>query len=221
MNTSAPLRSKSTLAVYLAGAAGTAAFIAAPQVEAAVTAVTFGFGTEFNSADPTADWSVDGISGGNFGTLYGSSNGLLSLGNALPYGQGGVYVTGNNGAIGNLKLFSDGTVFGTGPIVNDYAGPSGNIGQGFAFYSNGGGLGFTSDQAGVIGFQTSSGNWGWADVQWSNATQTLTINEAYVESVPGATITANVSAAPEPGRALLALAGLGGMALRRRRRQVA
>jgi MYXO-CTERM domain-containing protein len=52
----------------------------------------------------------------------------------------------------------------------------------------------------------------------------LTVNGAFVESVAGNSITINESLlapAPEPSRALLALAGLGGVALRRRRKLVA
>ncbi len=47
----------------------------------------------------------------------------------------------------------------------------------------------------------------------------MDINEAWGESVPNTPITISVAAAPEPSRALLALAGLGGVALRRRRKQ--
>ena len=73
-----------------------------------------------------------------------------------------------------------------------------------------------------IGFQTSTGNWGWANVSWNASAKALTFHSAYVESVAGNTITVgNIGAVPEPSRALLALAGLGAAALRRRRKQAA
>ena len=65
-------------------------------------------------------------------------------------------------------------------------------------------------------------NWGWANVSWNASAKALTINSAYVESVAGTPITVgNIGAVPEPSRALLALAGFGAVALRRRRKQAA
>jgi len=39
------------LAAYLTGAVGSTFLVSAPQAEAAVTSVTFGFGSVFNAAD--------------------------------------------------------------------------------------------------------------------------------------------------------------------------
>ncbi len=194
---------------YLAGAAGTAAMFGAPQAEAAVTAVTFGFGSEYTASDGYPQlWPV-----GSFGGLYGGAEGsYLNLGRSL-IGFGSVYHTASQNSIyGRAKFFANGTVIG--------GGGNGALGVG-SFQSSNSNIDFTTDQTNMnIGFKTSSGNWGWANVSWTELTKTLAINSAFVESVAGNTITIP-GAVPEPSRALLALAGLGAATLRRRRKLAA
>jgi hypothetical protein len=199
---------RSQITGYLAGAVGTAALIGAPQAEAAVTAVNFGFGTEYTLSDGNAAWTV----GPGFGTVFGlSETTRVSLGFGL-LAFGYVY-TAN--ATSPIKFFDAGTVLGVGGQAN------GNVNSiGYFHHSTDPLRDLTSDQLNKnIGFQTTTGNWGWANVSWTEATKTLVINEAFVESVPFSTIT--IPYVPEPSRALLALAGLGGVALRRRRKQAA
>ncbi len=202
------------MAGYLAGAVGTAALLGAPQAEAAVTAVTFGFGPQYTVADGFNDfWTV----GPGFGTLLGRAGvGYLFLGARTIRALGSVYNTGSFDAeTGLASFFADGTVIGAG----------GNGALGYAFFQRASppSLDFTSDQLNKnIAFKTNTNNWGWANVSWTEATSTLAINSAYVESVANTSITVgDIGAVPEPSRALLALAGLGGVALRRRRKQAA
>lgn len=203
---------------YLAGAIGTAALLAAPQAEAAVTAVSFAFGSVFHPADGSSgNLPVTGASGtfGNLniqGTTYSAFFGWPGV------GGGAVY---NDGA--NTDIYNEGglmTFLANGAIVGD--GTHGPFGVAFFQENSIPALNFTSDQLNKnIGFQTSSGNYGYANVSWDYTAKAMTINSAFVESAAGAPITINVAAVPEPSRALLALAGLGGMALRRRRKQAA
>ena len=199
----------SQLTCYLAGAVGTAALLGAPQVEAAVTAVTFGFGPQLTVADGYDSWATSPF----FGTLFGNAQPTsLALG-TFTGDVGAVYHTSSyNSYAGTARFFANGTVIGAG----------GNGNKGYAFFQNdsAASVDFTSDQLNKnIGFLTTTNNWGWANVSWTEATKTLAINSAFVESDPFTPITIP-GAVPEPSRALLALAGLSGVALRRRRKQV-
>ena len=131
--------------------------------------------------------------------------------------QGGVYESSTNGPLrGTASFFANGTVIG--------AGGNGYLGSGYFQREDGAtGMDFTSDQINKnIGFMTTTQNWGWANVSWNETAKALTINSAYVQSTPNTSITVgDVGAVPEPSRALLALAGLGGVALHRRRKQAA
>ena len=206
------------MAGYVAGAVGTAAMLCAPQSEAAVTAVTFGFGSVLDQGTGSSDTPVTG-GGVSFGTLFAEGYaGNVSLGHYVSAGLGAVY--NNNyytGFFGRMSFFSNGTIIGGGANGGtSYLSRANALSFGYS------GLGLGSDQLHKeIGFVTNTGNWGWADVSWNEAAASLTINSAFVESVPNMPITISVSSAPEPSRALLALAGLAGVALRRRRKQVA
>jgi len=186
-----------------------------PQAEAAVTQVGFGFGSVLDYAD--------GINGSTTVGSYGNIRAMavspyVKLGE-YDIRQGGVYESGTNGPLrGTASFFANGTVIG--------AGGNGNLGSGYFQREDGfTGMDITTDQINKnIGFMTTTHNWGWANVSWNATTKALTINSVYVQSASNTSITVGdtgISAAPEPSRALLALAGLGAVALRRRRKQVA
>jgi MYXO-CTERM domain-containing protein len=195
---------------YLAGAVGTTAILAVPQAEAAVTAVSFGFGENL-----TTSWGTGNTSVGSFGYLQvESTSGRIALGdggrnNGTVY-QNQSYDVNN----GTPTFFTYGDVLGNSPRGNNAA----------AFFkAEIASLNFTSDQTDkFIGFKTTTNNYGWANVTYTVGTNNLKINSAYVESIENAAITVgDVGAVPEPSRALLALAGFGAVALRRRRKQAA
>lgn len=203
------------LAAYLTGAAGAAVLLGAPQAEASVTAITFSFGTTFDTNTGGGPFTVNPGMGQFHGFGSDSFMGLGSINKNVGY----VYHTGSySPQEGTMQFFTPGTVIGTG--LNGLAGSGTFYGY---YYGGPSPFNVGSDQINkMIGFRTDAGNWGWADVTWIDSTKTLTINQAYAESVPGASISVgDVGSAPEPSRALLALAGLGGVALRRRRKTAA
>jgi hypothetical protein len=195
---------------YLAGAVGTAALLGAPQAEAAVVAVDFGFGATLYR-DGQGSTTV-GPGQGTINFIARTDDSVVRMGSFL-YNLNNF----NGGTEGLAKFFAEGTVIGAGG--NGFIGP-GNVGYGFFHHYTLPILQFGSDQTNKnIGFKTSTGNWGWANVSWTHSTKSLAINSAFVETVANTPIT--ITAVPEPSRALLALAGLGGVALRRRRKQAA
>lgn len=201
--------SRSGLTAYLAGAAGFTAALAAPQADAAVTAVTFGFGPTFTAADSVYDdfWSV-----GGFGMLAGFSDGISVYLGANPTGnRGSVYQTDSYLATQGLaKFFPNGTVIGNSL--------NGALGAAFWNATYVPSIDFTSDQLNKnIGFKTNTNNWGYANVSWTEATKVLAINSAFVESVPNTPITI----VPEPGVASLLVLGAVAAARGRRRQKTA
>ena len=211
---------------YLTGAVGTAALLNAAQADAAVTAVNFGFGSVINMSSGNFGYAgtpVNGVSTGSYGRIFafGRNNGSGTSVGLGGFGMGGLYSDSNRRA----AFFNDGTVIGGGAN-----GSASNVGyfykfNGYPNYSIDSLKSFTTYQTNQnIAFRTNANNFGWANVSWDAGSKALTVNSAYVNSTAGDTITVGdtgVSAAPEPSRALLALAGLAGVALRRRRKQAA
>jgi MYXO-CTERM domain-containing protein len=208
------------LAGYLAGAAGTAAVLAAPQSDAAVVAVEFGFGPVLSASDGNYFQPVDGASY-NYGYILGAASATFLYLGAPGYLLGGAAYQNKSfdATTGLAVFFANGTVIGGGANV----GASSGLGYGF-FQSTNLAANFASDQLNKnIGFKTSDAYWGWANVSWDSTLKTLTINAAYIDDALGPITVGDTgaAAAPEPSRALLALAGLCGVALRRRRKQAA
>lgn len=209
------------LAGYLAGAAGTAAVLAAPQSDAAVVAVEFGFGPVLSASDGNYFQPVDGALY-NYGYILGAASATFLYLGAPGYLLGGaVYqrTTPSDPTTGLPVFFANGTVIGGGANV----GASSALGYAF-FQSPVPTTDFATDQLNQnIGFKTSDNYWGWANVSWDSALKTLTINAAYIDDALGPITVGDtgLAHAPEPSRALLALAGLCGVALRRRRKQAA
>jgi hypothetical protein len=134
---------------------------------------------------------------------------------------GNIYQNAEGGSGGGTpKFFANDVIIG--------AGASGSLGEGFFYHRYIPSFNIASQLNKNIGFmatirgKTPMHHFGWANVSWDATAKALTFNSAYVESVAGNTITVgDIGAVPEPSRALLALAGLGAAALRRRRKQAA
>jgi len=212
------------LAVYLTGAVGSTFLAGAPQAEAAVTSVTFGFGSVLDASDELQFTFTSTTP--NFGIMYVTattfltySNGgytfepLVRLGAGFSPSYGQFYQLGSS--FGQARFLANGAIVGSGN----------NGALGMAYFASPGNSSrsiTTNEFNKYLGFKTSTNNWGWANVSWDATAKALTFHSAYVESVAGNTITVgDIGAVPEPSRALLALAGLGAAALRRRRKQAA
>ena len=187
---------------YLAGAAGFTASMAASQVDAAVTAFTFDFGSTLNSSTGFKSNSSSG-----FGTLTSrGSNNYIEIGSSNYIELSGViYQSGSTR--GSATFFAAGTTVGNGL--------NGNLGLGIFANNFISGTTITTNQSGYIGFRTSSGNFGYSEASWDATGKVLTIGNSFVESVAGTSITI----VPEPSVA--GLLAIGAVAAARRRRRTA
>ena len=185
---------------YLAGAAGFTASMAASQVDAAVTAFTFDFGSTLNSS---TGFKLNNSSG--FGNLLsGGANNYIEIG-GVNISNGQLYQSGT--FRGSATFFAAGTTFGNGL--------NGNLGLGILVNGYTPGSNITTDQSGYIGFRTSTGNFGYSEASWNATGKVLTLGNSFVESVPGTSITV----VPEPSVA--GLLAIGAVAAARRRRRTA
>jgi hypothetical protein len=183
---------------YLAGAAGFTASMAASQVDAAVTAFTFDFGSTLNSST-----GFKSNNGSGFGSLLsGGQNNYIEIGG----------VNSSNGQLYQSGTFrGSATFFATGTTVGN--GLNGNLGLGIFVSGYTPGSNITTDQSGYIGFRTSTGNFGYSEASWDATAKVLTIGNSFVESVRGSSITV----VPEPSVA--GLLAIGAVAAARRRRR--
>ena len=111
------------LAAYLTGVVGSSFLVSAPQAEAAVTAVTFDFGSVFSAADGYSAFQTTPSYGQLFafadpgshllGHLYGKFNGFSGV-----YNQNQQPVGAHSR--GTASFFASGTVIGNGS--NGYPG---------------------------------------------------------------------------------------------------
>jgi MYXO-CTERM domain-containing protein len=213
------------LAVYLTGAVGSTFLVSAPQAEAAVTSVTFGFGSVFSASSGLIFTNTPTTP--NFGNIYVTATAvptiyisdfgyifepMVRLGDQSS-SLGQFYQLGTS--IGKASFLANGAIVGSGN--------NGALGMAYFVSPGNSSRSITTNELNkYLGFKTSTNNWGWANVSWDATAKALTFHSAYVESVAGNTITVgDIGAIPEPSRALLALAGLGAAALRRRRKQAA
>ncbi len=215
------------LATYLTGAVGSSFLIAAPQAEAAITSITFGFGSVLNLNSNLVQSETPILSPSeSFGKMYVDAGTYFNGANTEEFITLGLDALHNKGSFYFENLVEPNPFYGKakflaqGKVVGDTT--NGKLGQA-TFSSPGPGFTITDNQTNkFLGFLTSAGNWGWTKVSWDATTKQLTFHSAYVESVVGSTIAVgDTGVVPEPSRALLALAGLGAAALRRRRKQAA
>ncbi len=215
--------SKRKLVAYGLGIGGCGVLLAGSS-EATLVDVTFGFGTPLELS-----------AGGNFtGALTPAGNGDTQWW-GKDYGAGAELILVGGGGLG-VGFYNDGVFGGNGGMATDsFAatnvsstwgdGSHGGLDaakKGESSFANSYGTNVPST-SGVLGFKSSTGNWGYMEFSWDLPSFTLTVDSAKVETVPGVAATFTPVAIPEPNSAtLMALLSLGIVGLRTaRRRKVA
>jgi hypothetical protein len=137
------------LAAYLTGAVGSTFLISAPQAEAAVTSVTFGFGSVLSASDNFTNYTTP--TSPNYGTIFARGETRPGFGNRPPFNipsytvglgmqsfanQGTFYHQGSGG-LGSAAFLANGTIIG--------GGGNGNVGTAY-FFENRTSYQITTDQ---------------------------------------------------------------------------
>lgn len=216
------------LAGYLSGAVGMATVLAAPHTQAAVvywnpadaTATAANTGFRFDMLDgsvtPVAAYGQTTASGFTFWNGAAADYTFITSTTSTANPDHPAVVTGGS-RMANLGVGASvdiASVFGSRDFLWTYFDNKGAEGADAHPWNTGldGTTGFVGLQFRVAGQM----HYGWARFTYDDATTgNLTLHDFAYENVAGTSI--NAGAIPEPGNALLALAGLGGVALRRRR----
>lgn len=181
----------------------------------AAAVVVLGMGTAqaapvgFNFTTKT--WS-NSLNGGTGSDLSGIQGNGFTFGGVDVFLSGGFFHDGASGAGVGVAVYSLGqTTYGPSSEPSAFTGS--------AVFSNNGYQAevTTSISGGNIGFKTADGNCGYVIFDWDYPSRTMTFLSGAYESVANVAIT-TPSAVPLPAALPMLLAGLGGLALFRRRR---
>lgn len=223
VQTTSSLPHRGQVAVLSAAGAAAAGLASVPSAQAAILYTDF------------ADLTYNISSGNIYLDLDRSSGGPL-FASASSFGGADFHLFGYNN--NNEKPSIEGTnssnqiaiSSNVSYLVNQFAANSLIAASywlsGVGYLENGGTgywQGISPTQDTYIGLRLNAGsgnfNYGWARVTYNDTLNTLTLKDFAIEQTSNTGINAGVGAAvPEPGRALLLALGLGGAALRRRRK---
>jgi hypothetical protein len=198
------------MAGYLAGAVGTVALLGAPQADAAVVVLDVSAFDGINSGVAPGGRGGFALLGGGM-KIYNGRNALWGF--DADWTGGGFAISSSWPNSASPKRFLSGITVDASSVFS--------VIPTFTTFQYGSYAQTAWDSGSYLGFLSQGGNYGWINVTWDPAINTFNVISGAYESVPGQGITISAAAVPEPSRALLALAGLGGVALRRRRKQAA
>ena len=221
------------LAAYVSGAIGSATFLAAPQAEAAII-----YWNPSDAVEPVNTGYSASYIGFNFDMLTGAvtasgsetNTGFLFYSRHAEHESLRATLSDSFGTVAGpsnyeLARLTAGTVIGA---ASNFAGSYGYKSFGNHGSSNAQWDTEVDGTTGFVGLRfaiAGQSHYGWARFNYDDATTgDLTLLDFAYEDVAGQSISAGdigIAAAPEPSRALLALAGFGAVALRRRRKMAA